>query len=81
MNYWLLYLSHTLISGSFSINFNTQPGKLIETLATNNSAKRSSDAEHLVNNIYCAKKYDLSRFKIIHHCTKVFDLWTLSLYF
>ena len=31
-------------------------------------------AEHLVNNRECAKKYDLSRFKIIHQCNNVTDL-------
>ena len=46
----------------------------IMTTATNNAAKRSSVAEHLVNNSECAKKYDLFRFKIIHHCSNITDL-------
>ena len=44
------------------------------TTSTKNAVKRSSVAEHLVNSRDCAKKYDLSRFKIIHHCNNVFDL-------
>ena len=35
------------------------------------ATKRSSVAEHLVNNRECAKKYDLCRFKLIHHCNNV----------
>ena len=35
---------------------------------------RSSFPKHLVNSRDCAKKYDLSRFKIIYHCNNVFDL-------
>jgi len=31
-------------------------------------------AEHIVNNREWSKKYDLSRFKIIHHCVNVTDL-------
>ena len=45
----------------------------IMTTATKNAAKRFSVAEHLVNNRDCATKYDLSRFKITHHCNNVFD--------
>ena len=36
----------------------------IKTTATKNAAKRSSVAEHLINNRDCARKYDISRFKI-----------------
>ena len=36
------------------------------TIATENATKRSSVAEHLVNNRECARKYEFSRFKIIH---------------
>ena len=46
----------------------------IMTTATKNTAKRSSVAEHLVNNRECAKKHDLFRFKIIHHCNNETDL-------
>ena len=42
--------------------------------ATKNAAKRSLVAEHLVNNKECAKKYDLSRFKIIHQSNDLTDL-------
>ena len=38
------------------------------TIATEKATKRSSVAEHLVNNRECAKKYDLSRFKTIQQC-------------
>ena len=34
------------------------------TIAIENAIKRSLVAEHLVNDRECAKKYDLSRFKI-----------------
>ena len=44
------------------------------TIATENATKRSSVAEHLVNNRECAKKYDLSRFKMLHQCNSVNDL-------
>ena len=44
------------------------------TVATENATKRSSVAEHLVNNRECAKKYDFPRFKIIHQCNNVTDL-------
>ena len=46
----------------------------IKTTAVKNAAKRSSVAEHLINNRDCSGKYDISRFKIIHHCNSVFDL-------
>ena len=39
--------------------------------ATENATKISSVAENLENNRECAKKYDLSRFKIIHQCNNV----------
>ena len=44
------------------------------TIATKNATKRSSASEHLVNNRECAKKYDFSRFKILHQCNIVTDL-------
>ena len=44
------------------------------TRETENATKRFSVAEHLVNNRECAKKYDLSRFKILHQCNNVTDL-------
>ena len=44
------------------------------TTATKNVAKRSSVAEHLVNNRKCVNKYDLSRFKIVYHCNNITDL-------
>ena len=44
------------------------------TTATTNTAKKSSVAENLVNNRECARKNDLSRFKIIRHCNNVTDL-------
>ena len=46
----------------------------IMTRATENATKRSSVAEHLVNNKECAKNYDVSRFKILHQCHNVMDL-------
>ena len=48
------------------------------TIAPENASKRSSVAKHLVNNRECAKKYDLSRFKIIHQCNNVTDLIKLE---
>ena len=46
----------------------------IMTRATENATKRSSVAEHLVNNKECAENYDLSRFEILHQCHNVMDL-------
>ena len=43
------------------------------TIATKNATNRSLVAEHLVNNRECAKKYDLSRFKI-NQCNNVTDI-------
>ena len=42
------------------------------------AAKRSSVAENLLNSRDCAKKYDTSRFEIIHYCNSVFDLVKLE---
>ena len=39
-----------------------------------NASKRSSIAEHLINNTNCANNYDSSRFKIINNCTNSIDL-------
>ena len=46
------------------------------------ATKRSSIAEHQFNNRDYVKKYDLSRFRIIHHCSNVTDLikWKLFQY-
>ena len=53
----------------------------IKTTATENASKRSSVAEHLINNRDGARKYDISRFRIIHHCNSVFDLVKLEAIF
>ena len=45
----------------------------IKTTATKNAAKRSSVAENLINNRDCARKYEVSRLKIVHHCNSFFD--------
>ena len=37
-----------------------------KTKAVINATQRSSIAEHLINNVDCAKNYDLLRFKIIY---------------
>ena len=42
------------------------------------ASKRSSIAEHLVNNFTCANSYNLNRFKIIKICSNVFDLIKLE---
>ena len=39
-----------------------------------NATKRSSTAEHLVNNTNCANNYDSLRFKILNSCTSSIDL-------
>ena len=47
----------------------------IKTTAIKNGGKRSSIAEHLINNRDRVRNiYEISRFKIIHHCNSVFDL-------
>ena len=43
-----------------------------------NASKRSSIAEHLVNNSLCADNYNVNRFKIIKNCSNVFDLIKLE---
>ena len=43
-----------------------------------NVAKRSSIAQHLINNPTCANNYDMNRFKIIKNCNNVFDLIKLE---
>ena len=43
-----------------------------------NVSKRSSIAEHLVNNSTCANSYNLNRFKIVKTCSNVFDLIKLE---
>ena len=43
-----------------------------------NVAKRSSIAQHLINNPTCANNYDMNRFKIIKICNNVFDLIKLE---
>ena len=42
------------------------------------ASKRSSIAEHLVNNSTCANRYNLNTFKIIKNCSNVFDLIKLE---
>ena len=39
-----------------------------------NASKRSSIAEHLINNTNCGNNYNSSRFKIINSCTNSIDL-------
>ena len=39
-----------------------------------NASKRSSIAEHLVNNQTCANSYNINRFKVIKTCSNIFDL-------
>ena len=43
-----------------------------------NASKRSSFAEHLVNNLSCANSYYLNSFKIIKTCSNIFDLTILE---
>ena len=43
----------------------------IKTTATKNAAKRSSIAEHLINNRDCTRKHKISRFKMINRCINV----------
>ena len=50
----------------------------IKTKAVVNATKRSSIAEHLVNNTNCANNYDLTRFKILNNCTSSIDLVRLE---
>ena len=45
-----------------------------------NATKRSSIAEHLINNIDCANNYDLSIFKVINSYTNSVDLVRLKKY-
>ena len=49
-----------------------------KTEAVVNATKRSSIAEHLINNTNCANNFDLSRFKIISNCTNSIDLIRLK---
>ena len=43
-----------------------------------NVAKRSSIAQHLINNPTCANNYNMDRFKIIKTCNNVFYLIKLE---
>ena len=43
-----------------------------------NASKRSSIAQHLINNPTCAKSYNINRFKIIKTCNNGFDLIVVS---
>ena len=52
----------------------------IKTKAVVNATKRSSIAEHLVNNTNCANNYDSSRFKILNSCTSSIDLVRMEQY-
>ena len=38
------------------------------------ASKRSTIAEHLVNNSDCASNYNLNRYKIIKNCFRISDL-------
>ena len=38
-----------------------------------NASKRSTIVKHLVNNFFCASRYNLKRLKIINDAIKVFD--------
>ena len=49
-----------------------------KTKAVINVTKRSSIAEHLINNVNCAKNYDLPRFKVIYNCANSIDLVRLE---
>ena len=49
-----------------------------KTKAVINAAKRSSIAEHLINNTDCANNYLLSRFEVMSHCNNVVDLVRLE---
>ena len=43
-------------------------------MASKSAAKRSSIAEHLINNKDCAKNYQISRIKTIDHCNNIFGM-------
>ena len=45
----------------------------IKTKTVTNAAKRSSIAEHLINNTDCGNIYILSRFRVVSHCNNVID--------
>ena len=49
-----------------------------KTNAVLNATKRSSIAEHLINNTSCANSYNSSRFKITNNCTNPIDLVRLE---
>ena len=49
-----------------------------KTKALVNATKRSSIAEHLINNADCANDYDLSRFKVINNCKNSIDFVRLE---
>ena len=46
----------------------------IKTKTVVNATKKSSIAEHFMNNTNCANNYDSSRFKILNNCTNSIDL-------
>ena len=53
----------------------------IKSLALINATKRSSIAEHLVNNLDCGKNNKDTRFKIVQQCPNVYDLFKLEAIF
>ena len=52
--------------------------KVVIPVKVLNVSKRSSTADHLVNNSTCVNSYNLNRFKIIKTCSNVFDLTKLE---
>ena len=46
----------------------------IKTKAVVNATKKSSIAEHIINNTKCANNYDSSRLKILNNCNNFIDL-------
>ena len=59
------------------LNFMTEKTR-IKTKTVINAAKRSSRAEHSINNTYCANNYMLSRFRVVSYCNNVIDLVKLK---
>ena len=59
-------------------NFCNSENKDVIPTKVINASKRSSIAEHLVNNPACANNYNVNMFKIIKNCSSVFDLIKLE---
>ena len=59
-------------------NFCNSENKDVIPIKVINASKRSSIAEHLVNNPACANNYNVNMFKIIKNCSSVFDLIKLE---